>query len=474
MSAWPALGCVVLFLLPFAAGGLFAAVMAVRAARSGDWAQAGFLGIFALTFGGVGLGGIAAVLAGRRRVEEGLAREARYPDAPWLWREDWASRRITDASRTEMWSAWIFTALWNLVSIPSAALAVRAALNEGNRAALIALFFPAVGMGLLVWAARATLRYRRYGVSRLDLATLPAVVGHSLEGTLRTPDGLHPAEGFRLVLTCIRRATTGSGDDRSTSETVLWQEEQQAACAGVTIPVEFAIPADAAPCDPGKASDRTLWRLDVTADVPGVDYAATFEVPVFRTAESDRPLTEAERAAVARSALPGDYRQPPGSPIRVSTTRRGTEIYYPPARNPGVAAGLTVFLGIWAAAIWATISFDAPLIFPLVFGLFGLLLLIVALDQWLGVMRVTAGDGTVVVATGWVVPGRERTLRAADVAEVTTRIASQAGRTPYYDITLVTAAGRRVAVGGGIRDKREAEWLAGMIRRAVKPERESS
>jgi hypothetical protein len=468
------MGCIVLFLLPFAAGGVFAAVLAVRAARSGEWAQAGFLATFALTFCGVGLGGIATVLAGRRRVEEAFAREARYPDAPWLWREDWASRRITDASRTEMWSAWVFTALWNLVSIPSAVLAVRAALNEGNHAALIALLFPVVGAGLLVWAVRATLRYRRFGVSRLDLATLPAVVGHVLEGTLRTPDGLRPAEGFRVVLSCIRRVTTGSRDNRSTSENVLWEEEQRASGTGVAIPVTFAIPADAAPSDPGRAADRTLWRLSVTADVPGVDYAATFEVPVFRTAESDRPLTEAERAVATRSALPGDYRQPPGSPIRVSTTRRGTEIYYPPARNPGVAAGLTVFLGIWAAAIWATISFDAPLIFPLVFGLFGLLLLIVALDQWLGVMRVTAGDGTVVVAKGWVVPGRERTLRAADVAEVTTRIASQAGRTPYYDITLVTTAGRRVAVGGGIRDKREAEWLAGMIRRAVKPERESA
>ena len=40
--------------------------------------------------------------------------------APWLWREDWASRRITDGSRSDMWSAWAFTALWNLVSVPGA------------------------------------------------------------------------------------------------------------------------------------------------------------------------------------------------------------------------------------------------------------------------------------------------------------------------------------------------------------------
>ena len=45
----------------------------------------------------------------------------------------------------------------------------------------------------------------------------------------------------------------------------------------------------------------------------------------------------------------------------------------------------------------------------------------------------------------------------------------QAGRTPYYDVTLVTTAGKRVAAGRGMRDKREAEWLAGMIMAAIRP-----
>jgi hypothetical protein len=81
-SAWPAVGCAMLFLLPFAAGGVVAAVAAVRAGGVRDWEQAGFLSIFALTFGGVGIGGIVAVLRGRRGAEAALAREARYPEAP--------------------------------------------------------------------------------------------------------------------------------------------------------------------------------------------------------------------------------------------------------------------------------------------------------------------------------------------------------------------------------------------------------
>jgi hypothetical protein len=463
-----AIGCAVLFLLPFAVGGVIAAGGAAHAAALHDWTRAGFLGLFALVFGGVGIGGIVFVMRGRRAAQAATEREARFPDAPWLWREDWAARRITDGARTEIGFSWAFAIFWNLVSIPAAVLGVRAAMHAGNRGALAALLFPAVGIGLLIWALRATLRLRRYGTSVLELKTLPAVVGHVLEGTVRTPAGLRPAEGFWVTLTCVRRVTSGSGRNRSTSESIVWQDEHRTEAGGVGIPIAFAIPPDATPSDPQRGQDRTLWRLEVSAEVPGIDYSATFEVPVFRTAASALPRNTAELAVAAQSAIPVDYRQPSSSRIRLSQTRRGTEIYYPPARNPGLAIGLTVFTAIWVGAIWATLFFHAPLIFPIFFGAFGLLLLIIVLDQWLGVTRVLAGRDGVTVAKGLIVPYRERTLRPSEVAEVTTRIGTQAGRSAYYDITIVTTAGKHVTAGDGIHDKHEAEWLAAAVQSALR------
>jgi hypothetical protein len=455
-------------MVPFAAGGVFAAAMAARAVEQGDWVQAGFLGIFALVFGGVGFGGILSVVRGRSAVEAALAREARYPEAPWLWREDWAARRITDSSAAEMGAAWAFAILWNLISIPSAVLAVRAALQEGNRAALIALLFPGVGIGLLIWAVRATLRRRRYGTSVLELGTLPAAVGHTLEGTVRTPADLRPTSGFRVVLSCIRRVTTGSGRNRSTSESILWQEERRTPAGALGLPVAFVLPADAVPSDPDRGDNRTLWRLALSAEVPGVDYTARFEVPVFRTAASDAARTEAEQAVAASTAVRADFRQPPGSRIQVSRTRRGTEVYLPAARNPSTAMALTAFTLLWAGATWATVAFDAPLLFPIVFGAFGLLLVYGVIDQWIGVARVTADRAGVTVARGWIVPRGERLLRAADVKDVTTKIGGQSGRTPYYDLVIVTTAGKRVTAAGGLADKREAEWLAATLLAAVR------
>jgi hypothetical protein len=80
-----AMGCGVLFLLPFAGVGVFTTVQALRAAAAANWSQAGFFSIFALTFGGVGFGGLVALAAGRRRLADAETRQTRNPDAPWLW-----------------------------------------------------------------------------------------------------------------------------------------------------------------------------------------------------------------------------------------------------------------------------------------------------------------------------------------------------------------------------------------------------
>jgi hypothetical protein len=102
-----------------------------------------------------------------------------------------------------------------------------------------------------------------------------------------------------------------------------------------------------------------------------------------------------------------------------------------------------------------------------VFGLFALLLVYLLLQAWLGVTRVVAGGGQITIASGWLIPQRERIIRAGEIKQVTTRIASQQGDTAYYDIIIETTAGSRVAAGRSVRDKREAEWLAATIAKAA-------
>jgi hypothetical protein len=43
----------------------------------------------------------------------------------------------------------------------------------------------------------------------------------------------------------------------------------------------------------------------------------------------------------------------------------------------------------------------------------------------------------------------------------------QSGSTVFYNLAVVQTNGRSTNAGSGIRDKREAEWLAGLVRQAL-------
>src|SRR5262245_4838754 len=163
-------GCMVLFALPFAAVGLVSGVMVVSKLAVGDWRTAAFLGLFAILFGGAGMGLIAAALAGRHEAARRQEVKARHPNEPWLWRQDWAVGRIADAGRKGQYALWAFAALWNLIAFPSAFFALREVQRSGNRLGLIALLFPLVGLGLIVAALRSSDRQRKFGLSTLELA----------------------------------------------------------------------------------------------------------------------------------------------------------------------------------------------------------------------------------------------------------------------------------------------------------------
>ena len=111
--------------------------------------------------------------------------------------------------------------------------------------------------------------------------------------------------------------------------------------------------------------------------------------------------------------------------------------------------------------------FRAPILFPVVFGFFELLLLIGVLQLWFYVSRVLVRKGSLTISDGYLFPGAERTISAGEISEITTRIDMQMGTRPYYDIVVLTRSGKKIAAGRWLRDKREAEWLAATMREAL-------
>lgn len=465
------LGCLIAFLTPFALVGVFSLAGAIRQIAAGQIGDAAFMSIFAIMFGGVGVGGIFFVIRAHRRHLEHVERLNQLGDEPWRIRDDWASGVLTHDSKATMLAALGIAAFWNVIAIPGGLLAALEAIRTDNPVLFIPLLFPLIGIGLMIWAAREVIGYRKFGRSTATLSTVPGVIGRRLAGEIRTGSGLMSARHVDLALRCVRRITTGSGKNRSTREEILWEgpvTQQHVRREGheASVPFAFTIPPDAQQSDLEPSSDHVLWRLSATADVPGVDYRASFEVPVFRTAESNQPLPHAV-SPESPTADPSSYTQPANSRITVTTTRRGTEIYLPPARNPGAAATITVFALIFGGVAVLLTRLDAPSLFTVIFGLVSIALLWATLDAWLGTSRIEANRDGVRRSRGILWIRRTRWIGARDVAEVIVKPGMTSGSVTYQDVNLKTTDGSEISLASAIRDKQEAEWLAWEIGKAV-------
>jgi hypothetical protein len=471
----------IVFALAFIGFGLFALGAGLEEWSGGDANEAAIPLLLGASFTLVGVGIIAFARKARGAARQLEARKARHPDAPWLWNEDWSGGRLCSSTRARMTFAWLFALVWNGVAIPIAVIAPGEIFDEGNHAAAICLLFPLVGAGLLVWAVRETLRWRRFGESLFEMSQLPGVLGGEVAGVLHVREGLGDG-ALSARLSCIRRYVTGSGKNRSTHEDIFWSDEQNLPAMalrrgpnGHALDLRFAVPYDAKPSDPEPSDDYILWRLEVTASLPGVDYAAQFDVPVFETAESQRERTAEvlSREAVRGADLSMGVS---ASSIRVEHgSQGGVEIHFPAGRHKGAAFLVTPFGLVFGGVTIVLFAQSAPVFFALVFGAFSALILYAALALWAGSTRVIArGDG-VEVRHLLLGIGRTRFFSVDSIAGVALEVGMRSGRTIYWDLQLrrkgaplgSRSSRRGQRIGGRIRDKAEAERLAEQIRRAL-------
>jgi hypothetical protein len=368
-----------------------------------------------------------------------------------------------------MVQSWIFAVAWNLVSAPILYFVPKAIAQQ--RLAILGLLFPLAGVGLLVRAIRETLRRFEFGVTWFEMVGTPVVIGREFHGNIhaRFPHGAD--HGVRLKLSCVNRVVTGSGKSESVNERILWREEKDVSpgqiCPGPLgslIPVSFSVPWNALQSDGSNPRNSILWLLEADADVPGVDYKDMFELPVFRTKETPaNPETETRTDNPVGSA-------PLRPTVVVNVTPEGTQFFFPPARNKGFALGLTTFSTIWTGVLAVMIVLHAPVIFPIAFGFFDLLLLMGAAQLWMGTSRVVINSTNVRVQSGFFGGGKWREFPKSQILDIQAVITAQQGGasgTPYYDIRLLQTEHQNVTLGRTLRDKDEAEWLVAEMKKAL-------
>lgn len=260
-----------------------------------------FTGAAVLMFGG---GSIALIVsggraAGRRHAIQAQT-EAAHPDEPWLWRQDWASGRIA-GGRPPIALA-VIAVLWNAFVWKVVAAEPLRVILERKWDLLPFQILPAVLIGVGLHLARVavrevarSLRFRRVS---FRLETVPGVIGGRVLGRIEAA-GTLPAGAETVVgISCTRVTVSGSGRGRRTRREVVWQEERaghgsQVFAGSLSIPVDFTIPAGLPESSRGSGSPYHVWKLRAHAGIPGPDFQAEFEIPVFHTPpRQEIPLRE--------------------------------------------------------------------------------------------------------------------------------------------------------------------------------------
>lgn len=437
--------------------------------------------VFVTVFGGVGIGLLTVTHLARRqerRRRERLA-EAGHPEgSPWLMNDRWAGGiiRPTLATRRNWFiaTAVFICAIW----LPLLAFLPRE-LARGNTLSLIALIGPLIGLLLAVWAIRLSIRYRKFGRSTFECRPLPGVIGGHLRGELILAGEITTLEQIDVTLKCVNTLTTRSGNSSSTSINTLWDSRQTltapAARFGdreMRLPIAFQIPHSCRPSNDEDANDKVEWKLLVRATAAGVDLVLDFEVPVFRTEQSNETIGESPEVIAREEAIISADDPPPSVRIRREVDHRGNTVLVSSCW-PGLGMATILFLfallctGVAGFTGYGVVQGNWFLIlFVLVFGLVALLLWWVFLS-FFGSFRVVAGEEGIQVRRQCGPFARSSSLTPAEGVEFSFKESASSGARKWHAVYAMPARGRRIQLAGMIEGATAAKWFIRQIEAAL-------
>jgi len=430
--------------------------------RNVRWGLMGFKSIFLFVFGGVGLGLLIAVWRAPKEKDKSLPQ---YQSSPHLLNDQWQTPTIRSSSKMVMWAAWGFAAFWNLISAVTPFLAYREVVEKQNYIALVALLFPLVGVGLIAWAVRRTLEWRRFGPAPVTLDPFPGSIGGHVGGTIDLNLPFDSSTRFELTLTNVHHYVSGSGKDRSRKEKALWQDVQighaELGSKGTRLTFRFDVPEGLAETDAeAKGDSYDAWRLNLKAELPGADLNRDYDIPVYATATESRLLS---KIAVERSRqeLGVIAEQRIREAIDLRQDMNGKSMYYPMGRNLGSSIGGFIVGAVFAAAGWYLVFEEGQPVFGSVFGGVGGLIAIATLYMMLNSLEVSQhGSGVRTVRRVLGIPVSRKTIQRHEFDKFikNSSFQTQSGgkHVMHYSIYALDRQGNKLVVGEGFRGESEA------------------
>jgi hypothetical protein len=106
------------------------------------------------------------------------------------------------------------------------------------------------------------------------------------------------------------------------------------------------------------------------------------------------------------------------------------------------------------------LKLKAPILFPIIFGVFGVLMVLGVIGMWTGASRVFVTLAGLTITNWYCFIHWNKFVAATDVQSLDSKLGMSHGATTYYDLIAVTTAGKKVKLASSIRGKKESEWLA--------------
>jgi hypothetical protein len=375
-----------------------------------------------------------------------------------------------------------FSLIWNGISWTLASVFFYQMIHkDGAKEPMIwvVLIFPLIGLFLIWSLVTSIIRNMRYGVSTLELATMPGVLGGKLSGAITCKGNLGDARGVEVSLSCVKESvTTDSDGDRRTSTTTQWNDSYELRSDSLprvggttTIPVLFAVPYDQ-PMTGGSGRDRILWKVSVAAARPGADYDANWEVPVYRTKQSQRGYRLEENPLTSFMIDPSPEESLNRNGVTVRTTAGGGKSwYFRPTPIRSGAPGCLIFVGILGAILAATLLAKAQFIVVAIVGLLLLLSVAIFFHMLLGRAEIRIENGVLTINGGFAGFNSTKTFPLANVQSVNQSESMTSGDSVYYKLEFAMADGTKVRAGNQLKGQRLMDALKDSIDEELKKAR---
>lgn len=388
---------------------------------------------------------------------------------PWLENKKWQSNIIFSNIKAQVFVSWFFAVICNVVSLQIFAI-LPGELDKGNYVALVALLFPLVGT-LLTWKAITdTLRWRRFGRTRLVMDPFPGSIGGDIGGHFEINLPYDPNVSCHITVSCIHSYISGSGKNRSRRENVIWQDdgigETQNFNGKTRVQFRFKVPEGLPQSDINKGERYHLWRIHASCELPGADFDHCFEIPVFPTSRQSSVQAALSREHDSlREAVQAELERF----IQISHNRDGTELFIPMGKRIGPSM-LFSFVGlIFSGAGIGVLIASGPVLLGGIFIVVGSIFVLGGIHA-LGIALRTQlrPDGIYIFKYLFGAIIKKQFIARESVRQLTAKeyMSSNNGRrkTAYYEIKAITSNDRKITLAYRLKGLREAEILLESIK----------